>query len=164
MHRLSWFPNLDVALLSLRGPCKGGLRQEGIFGRFRYHNLSFVKENTGWGAQGPVRARGPLCTGSSARAGLGQDPEGLLQILSSQEPPHFLSIGRYVRGRAPYRRARSLAQEPRRRSAPPTPQGPGSAPAWPRAQRAALSRGAAGVRAPTTVSSGAECRPPLPGR
>lgn len=49
-----------------------GLRQEGIFGRLWYHNLSFTKENTGWGEQ---------------------DPEGLLQVLDSQEatkPPPYL--------------------------------------------------------------------------
>lgn len=48
---LSYYPTLDVVLLSPQSPWQRGLRQEGIFGSLWYHNLSFRKEKTGWGEQ-----------------------------------------------------------------------------------------------------------------
>lgn len=57
-------------------PLQRGLRQEGIFGRFWYHNLSFAKENTGWGAQGQSELKAPSAPAPQPGQAWARTPKG----------------------------------------------------------------------------------------
>lgn len=114
-------------------PLQWGLRQEGIFGRFWYHNVSFRKQNTGRERRCQVRVGGaPSVTAPQPGGAPGQDPNRLLQVLGSQEaakpPPQLLPPGWFfggaraqkLTGRAPYRTSQRLFLYKSPRHAPPS--------------------------------------------
>lgn len=156
------FPTLEVVLSPLR-PLQRGLRQEGIFGRFWYHRSSFCKREHRLGRAGAwAELEAPSCDSSS---GLGPDAQGLLQILGSREPSHFLSAGWFLRGPEPGTShdellplGNSTKSHPEAPGTPRALQASGSSPVQPRVRSATLARGAAaglarGSRRSTPVSS-----------
>ena len=93
------FPHSGCGATQPSRPLQGRLRQEGIFGRFWYHNVSFRKENTG---REHRCQEGPPLTAPQPGWVPGQDPNRLLQVPGSQEaakpPPQLLSPGWFFRG------------------------------------------------------------------
>lgn len=89
-HCLSCCPTPDVALRRPQGPSEG-VRQEGIFGRFWYHNLSFTKIKQARESRHQFRAERPSLA-ALQRCRPRHNPEQILQVqvLVSQEPAHAL--------------------------------------------------------------------------